>query len=375
MKRRTLSLLLALVLALSLLPAGALAAENPAEPVPETTANEGPADAAEGPSAGLMEGVTCAVTGGSLYFDPDTGEITGCDQSVTAVKIPAKINGVSVTGIGFRAFTDCSGLGSVEIPDSVTGIGIWAFYGCTGLTRVDIPNSVTDIGDNAFYGCTGLTAVTIGKSVTGIGNNAFGGCTVLTNVEIPDSVAYFGYAAFSGCAGLTNVTIPDSVTGIRELVFSDCSGLGSVGIPDSVTSIGTSAFSGCTGLTDVYYGGSEAQWNAIEFGSMNECLTGAEIHYNSAMPADPPTGIESLQVDIGTATVTVIVRCEEGVTAGACCAFYDENGRMLRAETAALTAGGENPLSFTLPGGASDIACFVLQEDGTPLCESVERSV
>ena len=36
-----------------------------------------------------------------------------------------------------------------------------AFSGCTGLTSIEIPNSVTSIGNYAFYDCTGLTSVTV----------------------------------------------------------------------------------------------------------------------------------------------------------------------------------------------------------------------
>lgn len=61
----------------------------------------------------------------------------------------------------------------------------------------------------------------------------------------------------------------------------DCSSLTSITIPDSVTSIGDSAFDDCSSLTDVYYSGSEYQWNNINIGSANSCLTGAYIHYNA----------------------------------------------------------------------------------------------
>ena len=65
---------------------------------------------------------------------------------------------------------------------SVTTIGDHAFSGCTGLTNVTIPNSVDSIGDLAFYDCTGLTNVTIPNSVTYIGNRAFVSCTNLTTI-------------------------------------------------------------------------------------------------------------------------------------------------------------------------------------------------
>ena len=88
----------------------------------------------------------------------------------------------TVTSIGNEAFYDCSGLTSVEIPNSVTSIGEYAFAFCSGLTSVVIPNSVTSIGDNAFYNCSGLTSVVIGNGVTNIGDNAFRYCSGLNSV-------------------------------------------------------------------------------------------------------------------------------------------------------------------------------------------------
>ncbi len=80
----------------------------------------------------------------------------------------------TVTSIGDDAFTSCSYLTSVDIPDSVTSIGnSWHLLSATGLTSVDIPDSVTSIGNGAFSGCDDLTSVTIPDSVTSIGNYAF----------------------------------------------------------------------------------------------------------------------------------------------------------------------------------------------------------
>ena len=58
--------------------------------------------------------------------------------------------------------------GAVNIPEkvtyddviyNVTSIGNGAFRGCTGLTSIEIPNSVTTIGEEAFAGCSNLTSV------------------------------------------------------------------------------------------------------------------------------------------------------------------------------------------------------------------------
>ncbi len=84
------------------------------------------------------------------------------------------------------------------------------------------------IAKSAFSDCTGLTNVTIPDSVTSIGDYAFRGCTSLTSVTIPDSVTLIDGCAFSGCTGLTSVTIPDSVKSIRDGAFKGCSNLTSI---------------------------------------------------------------------------------------------------------------------------------------------------
>jgi hypothetical protein len=99
-------------------------------------------------------------------------------------------------------------------------------------------------------------------------------------VTIGNNVTSIGDGTFKGCTGLTSITIPDSVTSIGGDAFLSCTGLTSVTIGNSVTSIGNSAFYRCTSLTDVYYTGTEKEWNAITIGSYNDPLKKATIHYN-----------------------------------------------------------------------------------------------
>ena len=134
---------------------------------------------------------------------------------------------------------------------SVTSIGNAAFRSCTGLTSVNIPNSVTSIGEEAFCYCSGLTSITIGNSVTIIKDWAFCGCRSLANIDIPNSVTAFGYEVFIGCSSLTSVTISNSVTCIGLSMFMDCESLTNVSIPNSVTTISPWAFKGCSSLVTI----------------------------------------------------------------------------------------------------------------------------
>ena len=185
----------------------------------------------------------------------------------TNYDIPAAVDGLSVTSIGYKAFRDCRGLTSITIPDSVTSIGDYAFSGCGGLTTITIPNSVTSIGENAFAGCSGLTSIDIPNSVTSIGKRAFYGCSGSTSVTIGNGVTSIGQEVFYNCSGLTSITIPDSVTSIEGAAFYGCSGLTSITIPNSVTSIGQGAFMGCSGLTSVIIGNGVTSIGGLAFDS------------------------------------------------------------------------------------------------------------
>ena len=148
--------------------------------------------------------------------------------------------------INSGAFSGCTGLTSIYIPESVTSIGGGAFTGC-GITSITIPGSIKTIY-GAFYDCKTLTSVTILEGVESI-QRAFSGCSSLNLITIPNSVTTIGDAAFSGCSSLTSITIHERVTSIGVSAFEGCSGLTSISIPSSVGNIGSNAFADCENLT------------------------------------------------------------------------------------------------------------------------------
>ena len=190
------------------------------------------------------EDKTVEVTYKGTSYNEYSNEYTG------GVVIPQSVtyNGstYSVTSIRSYAFSGCSGLTSVVIPNSVTSIGIYAFKGCTGLTSVEFnAENCATMGSSSypvFDGCTALSTVTIGENVKNIPEYAFCGCSGLTSVVIPNSVTSIEEYAFNGCINLANVEIPNSVTSIGDYAFYYCTGLTSITIPNSVTSIGYYTF-------------------------------------------------------------------------------------------------------------------------------------
>ena len=155
-----------------------------------------------------------------------------------------------ITGIGSQCFYNCTGLTSINIPNTITSIGESCFWGCSGLTSITIPNSVTTIGDSSFRNCSGLTSVVLPNGITSLKSYCFSGCSSLTDIVIPDSVTIIGDCCFYGCSSLTSIVIPDNVTSLGNLCFQLCHGLTSVVIPDSVASLGTQCFYGCSALID-----------------------------------------------------------------------------------------------------------------------------
>lgn len=241
----------------------------------------------------------------------------------------------TLTSIGNHAFYN-SGLISISFPSSITTWGDFICSRCENLTNVKLPSNMKEIPQGTFSNCLNLTNITLPEGLEAIGTSAFYH-TGLVSIKIPDTVTTMGTNTFQGCDQLKTVYLSENLQGIPEIAFSSCDSLQTISIPNGVTSIGRKAFdrcyqlkcifipqsvvqiddeafSNCTNLTDVYYAGSEAEWDAIESKTYNDPLPNATIHFNStSAEPDEPAQDDTPVSTIPTPILNDLSCTEEGV--------------------------------------------------------------
>lgn len=277
MKKKSIALLLALTMCLSILSAcGGNSSQNTGEPtssdsIPSTTEQQSdekeeqptqPPEETEEPTQEPEESAEPtqepeapaesqpAVPAEMTYtFDPATGTLV-CSGGgeITKDESDEWIDVIKNALFETNSVVCKNEVKKVVIEDGVTAIGKEAFYECRNLTEVVILDSVVSIGNRAFF-ATDLTSIQLPDSVVSIGIEAFMG-TNLTSIRLPDSVTEIGRSAFENCYNLSSVQLSSQLTEISPFLFKSCNNLTSIQIPDSVVSIGSEAFMG-TGLTGV----------------------------------------------------------------------------------------------------------------------------
>ncbi|MFR1975356.1 MAG: leucine-rich repeat protein [Oscillospiraceae bacterium] len=270
MKKRILSILLAVLMLLSALPLGMVDTAYAAE----TSGVAAQSYYVAGGQCGddltwtLDSSGTLTISGTGPMYNYSLWDNPWCDIALRSSGISTRVvNAVvssGVTALGERALADCGSMVSVSLPETLLTVGESCFMSSDALRSITIPNSVRSIGLGAFTACKNLSRVTLGRGLQRIGGQAFRECSSLSSIVIPDGVKKIEYLTFSDCANLMEITIPHTVTVIEN-----------------------HAFANCNILSRVTFTGTRAQWNAIDMGDDNDPLLSANITFAGSGPAAP----------------------------------------------------------------------------------------
>ncbi len=225
--------------------------------------------------------------------------------------------------IGTSAFKE-TGIIELHIPSRVTSIGSYAFYGCKALKLLALEEGLEVIGESAFRDCTNLTGELIipstvqridgtawyyeggafrstsinsvvvkdGNQSLVLGGNTFADCVELGKVDLSNRISEIGENAFAGDASLVWVRMATERydLAIEQRAFQGTSNLQVIALPQRLKSIGQNCFDESGSLTDIYYAGSEAQYQSVSVSDIkNSCYFRAAVHYNSAGPEEWPS--------------------------------------------------------------------------------------
>lgn len=266
--------------------------------------------------------------------------LSGCENIAKGISvvIPKEVNGFPVTKIGDKAFSLCTNLTGIVIPDSIREIGEEAFFNCYNLTNLVIPDSVVRIKSRAFVNCDQLAGIVIPDSVMDIEDSILCGCSRLSTIVVaegnkfydsrkgcnaiietatntlvqgcaltvvPDTVEVIGYNAFNTCDNLEHMVIPNSVNKISEYAFFYCTNLKTLVLSDSVREIGKNAFWGCESLVSIEIPKSVTKIGQHAFGGERRVISAIKVAEGNPVYDSR----EKCNAIIETATNTLLQGC------------------------------------------------------------------
>lgn len=165
-----------------------------------------------------------------------------------------------VTTIGVHAFSDTGVTGTLKLPEHLTEIDSLAFYHCGKLNgELKLPDTVKEIGGFAFNSCGFTGKLELPASLEKIGNDAFESCSGLTGkLTFPSKMNEIDFSIFHG-TGITEVVIPSSIKTVRDFAFNSCMNLKKVYLPTEIPKIYNRAFMNCSDVK-FYYPAYKADW-------------------------------------------------------------------------------------------------------------------
>ncbi|MBO4539450.1 MAG: leucine-rich repeat protein [Clostridia bacterium] len=190
--------------------------------------------------------------------------------SLGSIELPA-----SLREIGDMAFYNCTKLttvtfdGYIDVQNSTGGIdkkldkksqlvslGVSAFSGCSMLTKITIPDGLTEIKQTTFRNCTSLLTVDFGQNsrLKVIGQQAFYGCSKLGSmltVTMKEKASASESDEYE--TDLITLDLPNSLTKVENNAFQGCTGLWGVQFNYNIDELGESIFSGCKNLVKINF--------------------------------------------------------------------------------------------------------------------------
>ncbi len=200
----------------------------------------------------------------AVILTSDNILVTGCPYSY----IPEGITRIEDYAFGLFRF-----MVPLSFPSSLTAIGRYAFSDCP-ISDLVLNEGLTTLEQGAFFGCD-IETIQFPESLTSIGQGAFA-YNRLVNLVLPETISCVEERAFGSNRSLISVTIPYGISTIKEKAFDDCPILTEVTISESVILIEGGSFDY---VTDVYYTGSESEWNLIV--GKEYIPQSATIHYGN----------------------------------------------------------------------------------------------
>lgn len=213
----------------------------------------------------------------------DSYAFKGC-TALTTVNFVA--NAKFITPETTEGGTDPAPAAAYDSAGLVTTIGDGAFMDCTSLTTITLPYFIARIGNSAFENCTALATFTTmdgadskTAALRTIGDRAFFGSTSLNNVDVNTTkgVNTIGVSAFENCGQLATINL-SGVTRFAEGVFRNAKALKSVTMSANASIyVGQEAFRNCVTLSDI-----TARIAAVEDGAFRNCISLRAITFVSS---------------------------------------------------------------------------------------------